>query len=76
MQDNVIKRLIAKDNITATYQLLGECLECGKEYTAVNVHTSKYCPDCKKTVERRKTRERVKRLRERKKMEESSIRSL
>ena len=43
------------------------CERCGKEFTNGNVAAAKYCPECAKIVQREKTRERVRRWREKKK---------
>lgn len=44
-----------------------KCECCGNVIQRINVRTSKYCEACSKEVKRAKTRERVRRLRERNK---------
>ena len=51
------------------YLAVAICSLCGAEYTNGNVGASKFCPVCAAKVKREKTAERVKKHRERRKME-------
>ena len=45
------------------------CEKCGKDLDRINNITSKYCLDCSKEIKREKTRERVRKYREKLKNE-------
>ncbi|WP_027356320.1 hypothetical protein [Desulfofundulus thermocisternus] len=51
---------------TNVFRGLKACRICGKDFTPTS-NRQKYCPECKKTVEREKNREYVKRHRQKKK---------
>ena len=46
------------------FRRVAVCTVCGKPYSNGNVSASRYCPDCAKEMNRAKTRERVRRHRE------------
>ncbi len=47
-----------------------KCETCGSEYHPQNIHTAKYCPNCKEVRDREKTRKRVEEYRRRQREKE------
>lgn len=52
------------------HRLTGTCSLCGQEYRNNNLFASSYCDECGKKVKREKTAERVRRHREKKRLEQ------
>jgi len=64
MKNRVIWKKVRKDDKTFVNMPFAICEKCNREYNNGNVFASKYCPECSKEVQREKTRERVRRHRE------------
>ena len=65
------KKLIERKGMAGIYQYTYLCERCDKEFVPENIHTVKYCDECKVIVKREQARERMRRLRkERAKREE------
>jgi protein-arginine kinase activator protein McsA len=56
--------------MTSVYQKVNTCKRCGKEYTDRNTLTSLYCSECYPIVRREQTKERVRKYREKNKLQE------
>ena len=63
------KRWTYKQTARGHYLAVAICSLCGAEYANGNVAASKFCPACAAKVKREKTAERVKKNRERRKIE-------
>ena len=52
------------------YQAVNTCVQCHREFIAVNPSTTKYCPECGKQIRAQQNRDRVRRFREKVKLQE------
>lgn len=64
MRDKIIWKLIEKEDGRKVNMPFMTCKKCEKEYTSGNVFASKYCPECSEEIKKEKTRERVRKHRE------------
>ena len=53
------------------YRAINTCEQCGKEFIADNPSSTKYCPLCGKVIRAQQNRDRVRRYREKLKLQES-----
>lgn len=70
MGKRIIWKDIKRDNGRTVKMPFKTCERCNKEFNNGNVFASKYCPECSEDIKREKTRERVKRFRDKLKAEE------
>lgn len=53
------------------YRAVNTCEQCGKEFIAENPSSTKYCPECGKVIRAQQNRDRVRRYREKLKLQEA-----
>ena len=58
-------------NGCAHYRAVNICVQCGKEFTSNNPSSTKYCPECGKVIRAQQNRDRVRRYREKLKLQEA-----
>ena len=64
------KRMERPDGRTC-YRAVNTCVQCGKEFIAENPSTTKYCADCGKQIRAQQNRDRVRRYREKQKLQDA-----
>lgn len=67
MKNNIIWKDIKINDGRIVKMPFKTCERCNEEFNNGNIFAAKYCPECSEEVKKEKTRERVRRFREKNK---------